>query len=278
MAKTWKLWVVAISAAVALVWVAVGGAATRSSTTTVGTQEPGSASVRCPKGTAAVAANVVGEASYIGPHVTVNTLARTSGRKVETQAYNFGESGELTVITRCKNQPKPTLESATAPVPAATSTDNGHGTATARCPRGKRIVFGGFRAERDAGAPDYVFIYVTSAMRTHGRSWTVRALNTNSDGSGTVEALAYCGHVDKTEARTDTIALGQFETGSAHATCPRGTKVRYGGFQKQPGTPGRAELNAIKRSDSRHLRVTGTEGFYLTPGDTMGLTAIAYCR
>jgi hypothetical protein len=279
MAKTRKLLPITIGAVLALSWAAVGQAVTKSSTTTVGTQMPGSASVKCPKGETAVAANVVGQASSPpGPHLTVNTLARIGTRKVETKGYNYGESGKLTAIARCKTRPRSTLERATAPVPAATISGNGQGTATARCPRGQGIVFGGFRAERDPGVPDYVFIYVTTAMRTHGRTWTVHALNSSTDGSGTVEALAYCGDVRPTEARTDTIGLGQFETGSAEATCPRGTKARYGGFQRRPGTPGRLELNALKRSGERRLRVTGTEGFYLTPGDEMGLTAIAYCR
>ena len=164
------------------------------------------------------------------------------------------------------------------PVPAATSTGDGEATATAQCPPGKRIVFGGFRAKRAADAPDYVFIEVTSAIRAKGQRWTVHAINVYSDGSGTVEALAYCGNVGKAKARTDTVALGQFETGSAQATCPRGTQVGYGGFKKQAGTPGQVDLNAIERSDQRRLRVTGTERFYLSPGDTTGLTAIAYCR
>jgi hypothetical protein len=225
-----------------------------------------------------VAANVVGEARSQGPQVTVNTLARTSARKVKTEGYNFGKSGKLTAIARCKAGPKSTLASASAPVPASTLTTIGHGTATAKCPRGEHIVFGGFRGERDASAPNYVFINVVAALRTNGRSWTVRALNVYSDGSGTVEALAYCGKVGKTKTRTGTMPLGQFETGTAKAVCPRGTKVRYGGFKRQPGTPGRVDLNAIKRSGDRRLRVTGTEGFYLLPQDEMGLTAIAYCR
>jgi hypothetical protein len=280
MRNTRKWLLVGVSAALALSWAAVSGAVTRSSTTTVGTQSPGSASVKCPRGKTAVAANVVGEAggSAAFPHITVNTLARTSARKVETKGYNYGERGKLTAIARCKTRPKSTVESATASVPAATSTSNGQGTATAECPRGTGIVFGGFRAERDKAAPDYVFIYVTSARRTGGRSWTVTALNSSTGGSGTVEALAYCGDVGRTESRTDTVGLGQFETGSADATCPRGTKVRYGGFKQQAGTPGRMELNAIKRSGDRDLRVTATEGFYLNPQDKMGLVAIAYCR
>ena len=136
----------------------------------------------------------------------------------------------------------------------------------------------GLSRKRAADAPDYVFIEVTSATRANGQRWSVHALNVYSDGSGTVQALAYCGNVGNAKARTDAVALGQFETGSAQATCPRGTQVGYGGFKKQAGTPGQVDLNAIERSGERRLRVTGTERFYLSPGDTTGLTAIAYCR
>ena len=148
---------------VVLSFAAVAGATTRRSTTTVGAQEPGSASVKCPKGQTAVAANVVGDAASPGPQVVVNTLARTGRRTVTTKAFNFGEAGKLTAIARCETGPKSGLTTATAPVPAATNTKWGEATATAQCPPGKRIVFGGFRAKRVADAPGYVFIEVTSA-------------------------------------------------------------------------------------------------------------------
>lgn len=269
---------VAIGVALCLCSAAVAGATTVSSTTTVGTQEFGSASVKCPKGKTAVAANVVGQAASAGPQVRINTLARTGRRTVTTEAFNFGKPGKLTAIARCETRPASELTSATVPVPAATSTEIGEATATAQCPAGKRIVFGGFRAKRAADAPDYVFIEVTSATRANGQRWRVHAFNVYSDGSGTVEALAYCGNVGNARARTDTVELGQFETGSARATCPRGTQVGYGGFKKQAGTPGQVDLNAIERTGKRRLRITGTERSYLSPGTTTGLTAIAYCR
>jgi hypothetical protein len=278
MANTRKRSLVAISVALVLSSAAVAGATTRSSTTTVGAQEYGSTSVRCPKGQTAVAANVVGEASSGGPRVEVDTLARTGKRTVTTQAYNSGGPGKLTAIARCETGPESAPVSATAPVPAETITGDGEATATAQCPPGKRIVFGGFRAKPDADAPGYVVIEVTSATRASGQRWRVHALNVFPDAAGTVEALAYCGKVDSAKARTGTVALGQFETGTAQATCPRGTQVGFGGFKKQAGTPGQVNMNAIESSGGRSLRVTGTERFYLSPGDTTGLTAIAYCR
>ncbi len=278
MANTRKRTLVAISLAFVLSLAAVAGAATRTSTTTVGTQKSGSVSVKCPKGKTEVAAEVVGQAALMGPRVEVNTLARTGRRTVTTTAFNTGNPGKLTAIARCETRPRSVLTSATVPVPAATSTADGEATATAQCPPGKRIVFGGFRATRDADAPAYVVIEVTSATRANGQRWRVHAINVYSDGAGTVQALAYCGKVGKAKALTGTVALGQFKTGTAVATCPRGTRVGYGGFIKQAGTPGQVNLNALQGSGERRLRVTGTERFYLSPGDTTGLTAIAYCR
>lgn len=278
MPNTRKRSLVAISVAIVLSSAGLADATTVSSTTTVGTQMPGSASVKCPKGKTAVAANVVGDAASGGPQVVVNTLARTGPRTVMTKGYNYGQPGKLAVITRCQTRPKSTLASATVPVPAATSTASGEAIATAQCPPGKRIVFGGFRAKRDADAPNYVFIEVIAATRAHGQRWSVHALNVSPDGAGTVEALAYCGNVNNAKPQTDTVALGQFGTGTAQATCPLGTQVGFGGFKKEAGTPGQVDLNAIERSGERRLRVTGTERFYLSPGDTTGLTAIAYCR
>ena len=272
MTKARKLALVAATGTVAAVgWAAIGGAATKSSTTTVGVQEPGSTSVKCPKGKRVAAANVHGDATESGPNVVVNTLVRPTKRKLSTEAYNFGTAGELTAIARCKKGPKSKRVSE-----STTLEQYEEDSVTATCPKGKRIVFGGFYGEREDAfsAPS---VFVTAARRSGARGWTVEGSNAG-DLPGELEALAYCGKVGRTKARTDTISLGQFELGSAEAVCPLGTKVRYGGFEKMAGTPGRVELHALERTGGRRLRVTASEGFYLTPGDEMGLTAIAYCR
>jgi hypothetical protein len=274
MARMRERWLIAVVAALAVTSVAVAFAGTKSSTTTVQTQQPGSAVVKCPKGKTVVGAGVVGETG--APSVEVNTMAGKGERKVKTKGYNFGGPGNLTAIARCSRRPSFQLRSTTVPVPASTNTTTGEGTATARCPHGTRILFGGFQAKRDPGAPSYVFVEVNSAKRVKGEGWRVHAFNVSSDGSGTVQALAYCAKVGKTEARTATTELGQFETGSAVAKCPRGETVRYGGFEHTPGTVGDIGFNALERTAPRRLRVTATERYYISP-DTTGLTAIAYC-
>jgi hypothetical protein len=266
-----RLAIAATAVLAAAVWAAVGGAATKSSTTTVEPQSLGSAEMKCPKGQRVVAANVHGDAAESGPRVVVNTLVRPSKRKLTTEAYNFGDTGELTAIGRCEKRPR------SKPVSESTTLEQyEEGSVTASCPKGKRIVFGGFHGEREDAfsAPG---VFVTAARRTGARGWTVEGSNAG-DLAGELEALAYCGKTGKTKARTETIGLGQFELGSAEASCPRGTHVRYGGFEKVAGTPGRVELHAMERKGGRRLRVTASEGSYLSPGDEMGLTAIAYCR
>jgi hypothetical protein len=226
-----------------------------------------------------VGASVIGDtppSSGQGPSVQVNTMAGKGKRKVKAHGYNFGEPGNLTAIARCGKRPKPTVASDTELVPASTNTTTGEATATARCPRGTRILFGGFKANRAPGSPSYVFIEVNSAKRVKDEGWRVHAFNVYTDGPGKVKALAYCAKVGKTEARTAKVALGQFETGSAVAKCPTGETVRYGGFEHTPGTVGDIGFNALDRTTPRRLKVTATERYYISP-DTTGLTAIAYC-
>lgn len=277
MARTRERWLIAVVAALAVTSVAAAFAGTESSTTTVQTQQPGSAVVKCPKGKTVVGAGVVGETGTSpAPSVQVNTMAGKGERKVKAGGFNYGEPGNLTAIARCSKRPSSKLSSATARVPASTNTTTGEGTATARCPHGTRILFGGFQAKRDPGAPSDVFVEVNSAKRVKGEGWRVHAFNVSSDGSGMVQAQAYCAKVGRTETRTATAELGQFETGSAVAECPRGETVRYGGFEHTPGTVGDIGFNALERTAPRRLRVTATERFYVSP-DMTGLTAIAYC-
>jgi hypothetical protein len=279
MARTSKRLLIALVAALAVTSVAVAYAVTKSSTTKVQAQKRGSAVAKCPKGKTVVGAGVVGETGTPSPapSVEVNTLVGKGERKVETGGYNSGgRSGNLTAVARCSKRPSFKLRSATVTVPASTNTTTGEGTATARCPHGTRILFGGFRAKRDPGAPSNVFIEVDSAKRVKGERWRVHAFNVYSEGPGTVQALAYCAKVGRAEPRTATAALGQFETGSAVAKCPRDKTARYGGFEHTPGTGGEIGFNAIEHTAPRRLRVTATERFYVSP-DTAGLTAIAYC-
>jgi hypothetical protein len=63
-------------------------------------------------------------------------------------------------------------------------------SATATCPKGQTLAFGGFVAPLTYGDE---FVQIDSALRASGRAWTARALNTShSSTAGTLRSLAYC--------------------------------------------------------------------------------------
>jgi hypothetical protein len=261
-------------------WAAVGGAASKSSTTTLGSGEAGSIDVRCKKGQRVVGVNAVGEAEDLftgGPGVSLGEVSRPGKRRAQAAGINLGSgSGDLTVIARCKRQPKSKRESKIATVPPA-GMDLETESVSAKCPRGERIVFGGFRAEqRSASEPPGSIIVPTGAKREGARRWTVEAFNfaDGPDDAGELASLVYCGDVKRTGAHTETEAVEPFETGSATARCPRGTKLRYGGFEAHSTINGAIFVTGLERTGGRTFRASGF-AFSMTPLD---LTAIAYCR
>jgi hypothetical protein len=260
----------------------LGGAGTKTETTTLGGVEEGSATVRCKQAQKVVAAGgrgEVGENVMAGdPLVVLNEIARPAKRRVRVSGSNRGDDeGELTAIARCKKGPSSKLTSATTSVPPA-GMEGSVEAVTAKCPRGTRIVFGGFRTEfRPTDSPDNPIVFPTAAKRTGPRHWTVEGTNfaDGPDDAGDVTALAYCGDVKKTQARKKTVSTDPFEVGSVEARCARGTKLRYGGFDgtNPDETLALSFLTAFHRVDNRTFRPS-----HLAFAGAAKLTAIAYCR
>jgi hypothetical protein len=270
---------VAATAVIAL-WAAIGGAATKSATTTLGVGEAGSTDVRCKKEQRVVGVNAVGEAEDLfggGPAITLGEISRPGKRRAQAAGTNVGSgSGDLTAIARCKRQPKSKPESKSITIPPAGMEVEVESVST-KCPRGKRIVFGGFRAEqRSASDPPGSIIVPTAARREGARRWTVEAFNLadGPDDSGELESLVYCGDVKRTEAHTETEAVQPLEPGRATARCPRGTKLRYGGFEGATTPNGAIFVSGLARTGGRTFQASGF-AFSMTPLD---LTAIAYCH
>jgi hypothetical protein len=260
----------------------LSGAGTKTKSTTLGAIEEGSVTARCKQAQRVVAAGGQGEVGedILGgdPVVVVSEVARPGKRRVRVSGSNRGgEDGELTLIARCKKGPRSKLASATTSVPPA-GMEGSVESATAKCPRGTRIVFGGFRTEvRPLDSPDNPIVFPTAAKRTGPRHWTVEGTNfaDGPDDAGDVTALAYCGDVKKTQARTQTVGKAAFEVGSAEARCARGTKLQYGGFDgtNPDEAPALSFLTAFHRVNNRTFRV-GHVAF----AGAAELTAIAYCR
>jgi hypothetical protein len=274
------LYVAVAATALVTLLAAVGGAATERSTTTLGAGEAASTDVRCKKGQRVVGVSAVGEAEELfgnGPGVSLGEVSRPGKRRAQAAGINIGgESGDLTAIARCKSQPKSKPESKRVTVPPA-GMELELASVSAKCPRAKRIVFGGFRAEqRSTGAPPGSILIPTAARREGARRWTVEAFNL-ADGpgdAGQLESLVYCAEVKRTAAHSETEALQPLEPGSATARCSPGTKLRYGGFETSSTSNGAIFVTGLQRTGGRTFRASGL-ALSMTPLD---LTAIAYCR
>ena len=157
------------------------------------------------------------------------------------------------------------------PIPSkATSTveirRNSSGSATARCPAGTVVVAGGF-----ATTP-HTFIYVTDLERVASDLWRVSG---SGGGATSLTAIAYCGPgpAPKLVSQTVTTFHHAGYLGLAHATCPAGTHLVFGGaVLKRTGDEFLQTLR-VPLNTKNTWAVTGYGG--------MGrgkLTALAYCR
>ena len=264
-----------------VVSVALSGAGTKRSSATLGPLEEGPAKVRCKQGQRVVAVGGHGEVGDpLGGDAVVmlNEVARPGKRRARVSGSNRGgEDGELTAIARCKKGPRSVLASESITLPPAGMEPEAE-SVTAKCPRGTRIVFGGFRTEiRSLDVPDNPFVVPTAAKRVGDRRWRVEGTNI-ADGpedAGKLTALAYCGDVGRTKKRTETATKAAFEFDTAEARCPRGTKLRYGGFDGTNPEEMLAVslLTAFHRVNNRTFRAGHVA--FAGPAD---LTAIAYCR
>lgn len=109
------------------------------------------------------------------------------------------------------------------------STSQGSGTpASARCPRGKRAIAGGFKFSTLVGNSP-----VFRSRPTDSRTWSVLALS--EDEASKLKALAYCvpdrGGVS---TRKDSTQVGTIESGSVEPKCRSGETLLSGGWTVSP--------------------------------------------
>jgi hypothetical protein len=119
-------------------------------------------------------------------------------------------------------------------------------SATATCPKGTKVVGGGFLTP---AAPN-VLMAIEQSFRSSPRSWTV--VGNAIAGTSAVTAYGYCrktpGKIK--EVITSTFTGGFFlAEGSASVACPRNTRVISGGFELTRG-PGPADLATARASIS----------------------------
>jgi hypothetical protein len=106
------------------------------------------------------------------------------------------------------------------------------GRAVARCPKGSRVVSGGWFITD----PEETELLVYKSKRLRKRGWVVSAIQATANSFySDLLALAYCDRDAPRERRvstTRTVASG--ETGTAAAECPKGKKAVAGGFSVPP--------------------------------------------
>ena len=258
--------VVAIAMLGALVAAATSGAAlkTRSASVALEANEVGSATAQCKRGTKAVSGGF-----EMPEFSAIFEAVRVGKRKWTVTGRTPGlEAGTLTTFVYCdKSRPRLKEKSSEVPFDSETTT----ASATAKCKRGSEAVSGGFSSDPQF-PPNAV------ALRRDGkRRWTASAINPGS--TGTFTAFVYC---DKSEpglkARSTTVAIGDFDPGSATTKCKRGTELVSGGFSSPEamisGFPGPAVIvNASHREGKRGWTASGLGG-----AGGGSLTVHAYCR
>jgi hypothetical protein len=205
---------------------------------------------------------------------------RVGARKWTTSTYNSGTGERLTTFAYCRDE---VIRIATAQVGIAAAQAGfppllDTGSATAKCPRGTRVVSGGFDNPDFAhtGGFDGPNIRPYESRKVGKRKWKVSASN-RSDEAGTLVAYAYChdGKAPKTKSKNKSLEL---KPGAPRATaiarCKKSQRVVSGGFSSdQPADFGGPFVTESRRKGKRKWVVTA---FSNEVGPA--ITAYAYCE
>jgi hypothetical protein len=255
-----------------------GGVVTRTDTVTVPPKAKRAATAKCPKGKSVVMGgfhNEIGQSS--SPEAEPIGLTRPSRRTWKDSATDvFAPAGDATSVAYCGRAPKLTERTKTVAVPAAQPGDLPT-SVSAKCPRGKRVAFGGFKADFDPNfGPNTGAIWISVLRRTSNRAWKASGLNLGND-VGNLTSVAYCGHVAKTTEHSASKVVPAQQRRSATATCPKGQKLAFGGFIAPLAYSG--EFVQIDRAVRASSRAWTAQAINLSTHSTTGtLRSLAYCR
>ena len=156
------------------------------------------------------------------------------------------------------------LRTATATASASGAFDLA--TAVAVCPKGTKVLGGGYTTSLPAVGSHWLNVH--ASQRSGGRGWRVSGVEYFA-GSDTLTAYAYCAPLDiKIKARTGQVAIPTTAgSGTAvQALCPNRTTALSGGFSTDPATASDSSLisRSVGVSASRWVvdatRLTGAAG------------------
>jgi len=235
----------------------------------------GSVSATCPKG------EHVGFGGMIGqfrpppnvpnlPSVFPEGMVRTApGRWTVTgQSDTTGTGSQLTAVAYCDVGSLPSVTSQTVGLPVGRSV-----SATATCAAGTVLVGGGFKSGASPGHKELL----SQLERVSPTQWRVTMRNISKSAT-TLTALAYCGTGVGPTLYSSTVPLASQRGGAAHASCPAGTLLVFGGLvAKSPGSGAvSADLEAFSftAGSTKQWDVTAYNAGRLAGS----LESLAYCR
>jgi hypothetical protein len=148
-------------------------------------------------------------------------------------------------------------------------------SATATCPRGEHVSFGGLIAEFQGPpkAAGHAAEFPTSMSRVGSDRWSVTGQSNSISASGHLSAVAYCGRGTVATTVSRTAPLPGSRALSATATCPARTVVVAGGYRSGSGSTHLEGLGQLVAPTSTRWEVSMLN---LTRAATT-ITAIAYC-
>ena len=227
--------------------------------------------VRCGKGTRAVSGGFRTTRRDDPTLLTVSESRPRAARRWSASAWTnpFATTGSLTVLAYCRDE-KVKLRSRSIEVGTAE-----RGTVSARCPRGMRVVSGGFEAEeRNLNAPTTPIMFVTTSRKLGARGWQVSAVNNGSPG--TLTAFARCRKGPKLKTAQASAMIGNLAPDLPEADlsprCRKRHRAVAGGFLTSPGsgTIVHATVRASQRRSGRRWNI------YMTAAGIAPSTVTAY--
>jgi hypothetical protein len=231
-----------------------------------------STTATCPKGQHVGFGGVVApvKAPYgSGSVVFATSMRRTASNQLTVTGVSGTAHGKsrLTGVAYCaKGAAAPRVVAKSAPLPGLVVR-----TVVATCPAGTVVVGGGYSSAASLDHIEAVF----QLAQGSDREWVVSLGNLMKTATK-MTAYAYCAPGAAPVVVEKTVSVKPHHGGTAHAVCPPGTGLLFGGLlATSPGSP-TADLPAFSwsASSSRQWDVTG-----FNVGDKAGeLTAIAYCR
>jgi hypothetical protein len=268
---------IGLTAALAI-GLAAAGLKTKYASATIGSQQVGSVTAKCKKGTKAISGGFDAELSTSvmeAPFMLPLESRKKGGRGWESRAANAGGgSGTLTSFAYCRDEK---VKRRTDETTVGTA-DPQTGTATAKCPNGTKAIAGGFDGPEVSFTSDSPFIIPFESRRSSKREWRVSARNFG-DFPGILTAQVICHEGDALKGADVSTTAKDDGFYDLVATCKRGNRAVSGGFDStlSPQGEGGPWVITSHRQGKRRWAVS----FFVSYFDSVSpatFTAYAYCE